>query len=226
VSIVPLSDATQDYLKAIYRLERESGGVSPTLLAGALGVSLPSVTSMVKKLAARRFVSHAPYESIALTPAGERQALEVVRHHRLLETFLQRSLGYSLEDLHDEADRLEHAISPEFEEKIDRLLGRPRFDPHGEPIPDPEGRVTGRVLRRLADLPDGASAVVRRITSRDTEELRHLEKIGLVPGAAVKVGGRDAGSGIVRLEIAGGRARPLGETTASSVLVAEGEVKS
>lgn len=223
MSIVPLSDATQDYLKAIYRLEKEDGDVSPSLLAEALGVSLPSVTSMVKKLAVRRLVSHEPYVSIALTPAGERQALEVVRHHRLLETFLRRNLGFDLATVHDEADRLEHAISPEFEEKIDRLLGRPRFDPHGSPIPDPEGRVADRPLRGLADLPEGSRAVVRRIVTRDADVVRHLEKIGLVPGAVVTSAGRAPGSGMVRLSIGGGKPRSLGESTAACVLVAAAE---
>ena len=219
MSSVPLSSATQDYLKAIYRLEKEAGGVSATLLAGTLGVSLPSVTSMVKKLASRRLVFHAPYVSIALTPSGERQALEVVRHHRLLETFLQKTLGFTLVAVHEEADRLEHAISPEFEEKIDRLLGRPRFDPHGSPIPDPEGRVMRRELSPLADLADGARAVVRRIVAREPDELRYLEKIGLVPGASVRVSSRDAGSGIVRLEVAGRRVRPVSDSAAARVLV-------
>jgi DtxR family Mn-dependent transcriptional regulator len=219
---VALSKTTQDYLKAIYCLEKESDGVSASRLAEILGVTLPSVTSMIKKLASRRLVSYTPYLSISLTRAGERQALEVVRHHRLLETYLQKALGYSLDMLHDEADRLEHAISEVLEEKIDLFLGRPPFDPHGSPIPDIEGRVPHRDLVPLTGLGTGDEAVVRQITCRRPGELRHLEKIGLVPGAAVRIAGREEGSGVIRLALAERADEPLSDTIARCVLVTRG----
>src|SRR5271157_835116 len=150
-----ISGALQDYLKAIYCLEREAAGASTSLLAGRLGVSQPSVTSMVKKLAARKLITHTPYLSINLTPTGERLALETVRHHRLIETYLQRALGMGLEELHDEAERLEHAISEKLEDRIDAFLEHPAFDPHGSPIPDREGRVSQRDLVPLSQLRPG-----------------------------------------------------------------------
>ncbi len=157
MSEIALSGALQDYLRAIYCLEREAGGASTSLLAERLGVSQPSVTSMMKKLASRKLISYAPYLSISLTKAGERRALEMVRHHRLIETYLQRALGFGLEELHDEAEILEHALSEKLEERIDAMLGYPAFDPHGSPIPDREGHVSARSLVPLASLGRGES---------------------------------------------------------------------
>jgi DtxR family transcriptional regulator, Mn-dependent transcriptional regulator len=219
MELTELSGSLQDYLKAIYCLEKETGEVSTTLLAETLGVSLPSVTSMVKKLASRKLVSHAPYLPIALTRAGERQALEVVRHHRLLETYLQKALGFGLETVHAEADRLEHAMSEELEEKIDAFLGHPEFDPHGSPIPDADGRVRERELVPLTSLAAGEEAVVSQITCRGPGQLHHLEAIGLVPGAAVRVNTALSGGGVLRLRLAARPDEPIGESIASSILV-------
>jgi DtxR family Mn-dependent transcriptional regulator len=215
---VRLSSPMQDYLKAIYCMEKEGEGVSASRLAESMGVRLPSVTSMIRKLASRRLVSYTPYLSIALTGAGERQALEIVRHHRLLETYLQKNLGFTLDALHAEADRLEHAMSAELEEKID-ALGRPAFDPHGSPIPDRKGKVRARNLAPLSGLPPGSRAVVRQITCRGTEQLRHLESIGLLPGASLRVCSREKGSGIVGIAISGDREQPIAESIADMVLV-------
>ena len=132
-----LSDAIQDYLKEIYKVADEGGGrVSVTALAKRLGVSPPSVSAMVKKLAALELVDHQRAHGISLTPAGERVAVEVIRHHRLLELYLANTLGVHVDHVHDEADRLEHALSEELEARIDRALGFPTHDPHGDPIPD------------------------------------------------------------------------------------------
>jgi DtxR family Mn-dependent transcriptional regulator len=132
----PLSEAIQHYLRAIYKIGLEDGGVSVTALARAQSVSPASASAMVKKLAALGLAEHAPYRRIALTDAGERVALEVIRHHRLLELYLAETLGLAVDDVHEEADRLEHAISEELEERIDRALGFPTHDPHGDPIPN------------------------------------------------------------------------------------------
>ena len=132
----PLSEAIQHYLREIYKLGQEQGRVSVTSLAKAQKVSPASASAMVKKLAALDLAEHAPYKGVALTAAGERVALEVIRHHRLLELYLAETLGLHVDDVHDEADRLEHAISEELEERIDRALGFPTHDPHGDPIPD------------------------------------------------------------------------------------------
>ena len=131
-----LSDAIQHYLREIYKLGQQQDRVSVTGLARAQGVSPASASSMVKKLAALGLAVHAPYKGIDLTPAGERVALEVIRHHRLLELYLAETLGVDVDDVHDEADRLEHAISEELEARIDQALGYPTHDPHGDPIPD------------------------------------------------------------------------------------------
>jgi len=136
VSAPPLSEAIQDYLKGIYKLQAARGRATITALAKDQGVSPASASAMVKKLAVLDLLEHEPYRGARLTPAGERVALEVIRHHRLLELYLARTLGLHVDAVHDEADRLEHVISEELEERIDRALGFPTHDPHGDPIPD------------------------------------------------------------------------------------------
>jgi DtxR family Mn-dependent transcriptional regulator len=131
-----LSDAIQDYLKKLYHLQAGDGRVSVTALAREQKVSPASASAMVKKLAALELVEHAPYRGVHLTPAGEKVAVEVIRHHRLLELYLARTLGLDVEDVHDEAERLEHVLSEELEARIDSALGYPTHDPHGDPIPN------------------------------------------------------------------------------------------
>ncbi len=133
---VPLSEAIQDYLKTVYKLQTTDGHVTIGAVAKDQGVSPASASAMVKKLAALDLLEHEPYRGARLTPAGERVALEVIRHHRLIELYLAETLGLDVEDVHDEADRLEHVISEELESRIDRALGFPTHDPHGDPIPD------------------------------------------------------------------------------------------
>ena len=140
-----LTDAIQHYLREIYKLGGNAGPVSVNDVARAQGVSAASASAMVKKLAALDLLDHTPYRGVRLTAAGERVAVEVIRHHRLLELYLAETLGLHVDDVHDEADRLEHALSEELEGRIDRVLGFPTHDPHGDPIPDanlewPEGR--------------------------------------------------------------------------------------
>ncbi len=131
-----LTDAIQDYLKEIYKLQDEDGRVSITALAKVQGVAPGSVSEMVKKLAALDLVDHRPYQGVRLTPAGEKVAIEVIRHHRLLELYLAETLGLDVDDVHDEAEKLEHVISEELEARIDKSLGFPTHDPHGDPIPN------------------------------------------------------------------------------------------
>jgi DtxR family transcriptional regulator, Mn-dependent transcriptional regulator len=133
---VELSEAIQDYLKEIYKLGADNERVSTSALARRQQVSDASASAMVKKLAALGLAEHAPYRGVTLTHAGEQVALEVIRHHRLLELYLAETLGIGVDDVHDEADRLEHALSEELEARIDRALGFPTHDPHGDPIPD------------------------------------------------------------------------------------------
>ena len=214
-----LSGTAQDYLKTIYCLEKETGGVTVSRLAEAMGVSLPSVTSMVKKLAVRKLLDYTPYLSVTLTRGGEKRALELVRHHRLVESYLQKALGVGLDRLHEEADRLEHAISEDLEERMDLFLGHPAFDPHGSPIPDAEGQVEERVLVAADGLEPGQKAVVSQLTSRSPEQLRHLEAIGLVPGARITLQEKDTGAGLIRLRIGARRQVPIGGSLARHVLV-------
>jgi DtxR family Mn-dependent transcriptional regulator len=131
-----LSESIQHYLREIYKLHAEEGKVTVTALARRVNVSDPSASAMVKKLTALSLAQHEPYRGVELTPAGERVAVEVIRHHRLLELYLAETLGLDVDDVHDEADRLEHALSEELEQRIDKALGYPTHDPHGDPIPN------------------------------------------------------------------------------------------
>jgi DtxR family transcriptional regulator, Mn-dependent transcriptional regulator len=182
-----LTDAMQDYVKEIYKLRLESKRATTSAIAERMGVRPPSVTAMVKRLSALGLAEHAPYRDVALTPAGERVALEVIRHHRLLELYLAQALGLSLDEVHSEADRLEHALSEELEAKIDQSLGYPTHDPHGDPIPDAELRLDRKRLRTLASLEPGDEATIQRIPDGDDELLRYLAKLTLVPGKKIEL---------------------------------------
>lgn len=185
------SQSEQDYLKAIYELQYEQGNawVTTTGLAQRLGVSPASVTEMVKKLAAdeRELVWHERYHGARLAAAGERAALEVIRHHRLAESFLSQALGYSWDKVHAEAHRLEHVISEELEEHIAHYLGDPARDPHGSPIPQRDGAIETLKDIRLTDLPLGQRARVQRVLDDDPALLRYLSELGLVLGAQVEI---------------------------------------
>ena len=182
-----LTDATQDYVKEIYKLRLEGKRATTSAIAERMSVRPPSVTAMLKRLSALGLAEHAPYRGVELTPAGERVALEVIRHHRLLELYLAQALGLSLDEVHSEADRLEHALSEELEAKIDLALGYPTHDPHGDPIPDAELRLDRKRLRTLASLEPGDEATIRRVPDGDDELLRYLTKLALVPGKKVRL---------------------------------------
>jgi len=152
-----------------------------------MGVRPPSATAMVKKLAARGLVDHQPYRGVRLTRRGERIALEVIRHHRLLELYLARTLELELDAVHAEADRLEHALSETLEERIDQALGSPTEDPHGDPIPDAALRIVHPNARRLTELEPGERATVQGVPDGDGEILRYLAELGLVPGQPVEL---------------------------------------
>ena len=182
-----LTHAIQDYLKEIYKLASDGGRASTSGIADRMGVAQPSVTAMLKKLAALGLAEHEPYRGVVLTGKGERVALEVIRHHRLLEQYLAETLGLAIDAVHDEADRLEHALSEELEARIDESLGYPTHDPHGDPIPDAALRVESASLTPLASLEPGDEATIRRVPDRDGELLRYLSSLLLVPGSRVKV---------------------------------------
>jgi DtxR family Mn-dependent transcriptional regulator len=182
-----LTVAVQDYLKAIYVLEASGERVTTSALATRMGVSAPSATAMTKRLDELGLVERVPHRGVALTDAGRRGALEVVRHHRLLERYLVDRLGLSLDAVHAEAELLEHALSEELEAKIDEALGFPTHDPHGDPIPDRELRLVHGESRSLLDLEPGTRGAVARVPDGDSELLRYLGELGLVPDASVEM---------------------------------------
>lgn len=198
-----VTPAIEDYLKAIYALQQQDGVVSTSMLGEQRGFKPGSVTGMIKKLAEMNLVQHTPYQGVQLTPAGERIALEVIRHHRLLELYLVEALGYSWDEVHEEAERLEHHISEKLEARIAARLGHPDVDPHGDPIPTLEGHLpTSRDLR-LADLPIGAAARIVRVRDQGADRLRYLADLGLTPGATVEITACAPFDGPVSLQVAG-----------------------
>jgi DtxR family transcriptional regulator, Mn-dependent transcriptional regulator len=182
-----LSVAVQDYLKAIYVLESSGERVTTSALARRMNVSAPSATAMTKRLDELGLVQRVPHRGVALTEQGSRGALEVLRHHRLLERYLVDRLGLTLDEVHAEAELLEHALSEELEARIDAELGFPTHDPHGDPIPDRELRLVHDERRTLLDLEPGARGSIARVPDGDSELLRYLDELGLVPDASVEV---------------------------------------
>ena len=182
------TEAIEDYLKAIYALQQDGGApVSTSAVAQRLGVSAPAASAMIKKLASRGLARHERYRGVSLTRGGQRVAVEVLRHHRLLEQYLSQRLGVGIGDVHQEAERLEHALSEELEALIDRELGYPTHDPHGDPIPDADLNVPQTPLRTLGDLEPGEKSTVQRVPDRDRQLLGYLWSLGLMPGASVEL---------------------------------------
>jgi DtxR family Mn-dependent transcriptional regulator len=182
------SPAVDDYLKTIYHhTEWQDERITPSQLAGELGLAPSSVTEMVRKLAAQGLVTHRPYGPIALSEAGARRAAAIIRRHRLIETWLVREFGYTWDEVHDEAEVLEHAISDRLLEGIDDRLGRPRFDPHGDAIPDADGTVHREAFVLLGSAAAGHVGRVLRVSDRDPELLRAVEAAGVSVGATVTV---------------------------------------
>ena len=201
------SSAIQDYLKAVYILEVERGAsaasIPTTALAQRLGVSAASTTNMLKKLATLGLVRHAPYRGAELTEDGRKIALEVVRHHRLLETYLAEVLGVPWDEVHAEAEILEHVLSERLEDRIAEMLGDPEFDPHGHPIPAKDGSMPDASTRTLWDVGEGDSVAIERVSDDEPEALRYLARIGVKPGTGIRVLRRGPLEGPVFIEIEG-----------------------
>jgi len=176
-----ISQAMEDYLKAIYELSRGEERVSTSRVAERLECTPASVTNMLQKLSSLNLVEYARYRGVKLTSAGTKVALEVLRHHRLIELYLSEVLGYSWDKVHAEADRLEHVISEEFEDRIDEALGFPAKDPHGDPIPTKDGRVPEEDVFSLWEAQEGQILTIQRVSDRDSEVLRHLAALGVYP---------------------------------------------
>ncbi len=185
--MVAVTGAMEDYLKAIYKLQQARGFVSTSEVAGRMGVSAASATNMIKRLARLRLVAHMPYHGLFLTPAGQRIALETIRHHRLLELYLAQHLGVSLDRVDREAELLEHVLSDDVEARIAATLGDPTRDPHGDPIPTKDGTVRDVRYPTLAQMPPGETGVVDRVSDRSPDVLRRLASLGVLPGAGVRV---------------------------------------
>jgi len=186
--VAPPSPAADDYLKAVFHhTEWQDDPIMPSELANSLGVAPSSVTEMVKKLAKAGYVSHVPYGAIRLTHSGEQRALAVIRRHRIMETWLTQEHGYNWDEVHEEAEILEHAVSDRLLDSIDEKLGRPRFDPHGDAIPDAEGKIEREPFILLALAPKGHTGRVLRVHDRQPHLLRHFDEIGLAVGRLLYV---------------------------------------
>jgi DtxR family transcriptional regulator, Mn-dependent transcriptional regulator len=215
----PATQAVEDYAKAIYALaQRGEGPVGTTALAERLGVSPASVTAMLKRMHEMKLVTHEPYRGVTLTPAGDRVALEIMRHHRLLEAYLSEALGMPWDRVHDEAEVLEHYISEELEERIASALGDPNRDPHGDPIPDRELVLGDEKGVALVDLELGESGTFSRVSDSDPEMLRYLAEQGIRPGASVRVTERQPFGGPLFVEVEGER-HAIGGDLAERMLI-------
>jgi DtxR family Mn-dependent transcriptional regulator len=213
-----VTHAMEDYLKAIYRVEEGDRAVTTQLLAGELGVSGASVTNMLKRLDELKLVAYSRYKGVTLTDPGRKIALEVIRHHRLLELYLSETLGMPWHEVHAEAERLEHHLSDQLEARMDSALGFPTHDPHGDPIPSPDltiDRVRGTTLASLAV---GQRGIVSQVSDRNPEQLEYLGTLGLYPGAAIEVRERMPFDGPIRIQVAG-KEVALGPPLARQVMV-------
>jgi DtxR family transcriptional regulator, Mn-dependent transcriptional regulator len=217
-----LTHVVEDYLKTIYSLTQASGRASTNQIAERMGVTPASVTSMIQKLAATQppLLEYRKHRGVVLTGEGEKVALEIIRHHRLLEVFLHQTLGYGWDEVHAEADRLEHVISEEMEERIAASLGNPRHDPHGDPIPTRDLRLPDLTTVPLIELRPGQEAAIQRVQDEDPELLRYLSDLGLKPEARLKVLSHSPFDGNLKFQVEG-REEPviLGPNVTSQVYV-------
>ena len=216
------TSTVEDYLKHIYQAQlADPGLLVPTgLIAAALGVAPGTATAMVKTLADSDLVEYEPYSGVRLTPAGEKLASHVLRRHRLVEQFLVEVMGMDWSEVHSEAELLEHVVSERLLERIDTMLGHPRVDPHGDPIPTAGGEVPAIDYPNLVTCPVGKSMTLVRVTDQATDFLRFIERYGLVPGVRLHVVGRDEHADTVKISFGRGDPVNLGYRAASKIQVA------
>lgn len=196
-----LTRSVEDYLKAIYRLSPDGQPASTSQIAGLLELSAPSVSGMIKRLSEQGFLEHVPYKGVQLTPEGRRAALRMLRRHRLIEAYLVEYLGYSWDTVHEEAERLEHAVSDLLVERMAAALGHPSVDPHGDPIPAADGSIDEDELTPLPEMSTGHAVEVRRVFRGDPERLRYLASLGIRPGVAVMIVERQPFDGPITVEV-------------------------
>jgi DtxR family Mn-dependent transcriptional regulator len=213
-----LTAPVEDYLKAVYEIERSGSAAATTTLASRLGVAPASVSGMVRRLAEQGLLAYEPYRGVTLTATGRTAALRTIRRHRVLESYLTTVLGYAWDRVHEEAERLEHAASDELVDRMARALGDPAVDPHGAPIPTREGRVDETVHGTLAEVGVGERARVVRVSDADGAMLRYLAELGILPGTALCIVAREPFGGPIAVEVAG-VARSVGPALAEQVLV-------
>ena len=213
------SQSVEDFLKAVYNLQGEGERVSTNALADALNISAPAVTDMAQRLVDEGTVDYLKYRGVRLTNEGERVALQMLRRHRLIETYLVQDLGYQLHEIHEEAEALEHTVSDRFVEAIARKLGEPRYDPHGDPIPNLEGIMQERNLQPLSTLRANSRARIRRFIMDDPAMLQNTQERGLVMGETLEVVERDPFEGPIQVRFSSERTQIIGYKMACAILV-------
>lgn len=214
-----LSRSVEDYLKVIYHLTETGQPASTTAIAEALELAAPSVSGMIKRLAEAALVEHLPYKGVTLTREGRRAALRMLRRHRIMETYLVSCLGYTWDNVHDEAEKLEHAVSEDLVERMSRALGDPHFDPHGDPIPAADGHIVDVSTVRLPDVGVGETVTIARVGTGAADRLRWLADAGLVPGVRITILDQQPFNGPVTLSLDGVR-RVVGRDLALQLLCA------
>ena len=222
--VVPeaLTRSVEDYLKAIYQLSPEGRPASTSEIAGLLALSPPSVTGMIKRLSEHGLLEHVPYRGVQLTKAGRRAALRMVRRHRLIEAYLVEFLGYSWDTVHEEAERLEHAVSETMIERMASALGNPAVDPHGDPIPSADGSIHELASTALSDVPVGETVEIQRVHESQPERLRYIASLGLRPGVQVTVVDRQPFDDLVTISV-GGERQVVGRELGHALLCAREE---
>jgi DtxR family Mn-dependent transcriptional regulator len=221
-----LTAPAEDYLKAIYDLERSGDPAGTNEIAAQLAIAPASVSGMVRRLAEQGLIAHERYHGVRLTDAGRRAALRTIRRHRIIEAYLTKALGYPWDRVHDEAERLEHAASDELVDRMAEAIGEPARDPHGAPIPTREGSVDEPRLTSIDELAVGARARVRRVSDRDGDRLRYLAELGMTPGTTFEVVERAPFDGPITVRLEDGGQRSVGRTLARQVLVDRPEGES
>ncbi len=213
-----LSRAVEDYLRAIYKLEERGQKISTSALADVLNVAPASVTKMLKRLATMNFVEHEPYYGVGFTPGGKKIALEIVRHHRLIELFLAEIVGVPWDRVHEEAHQLEHALSEYLEDRLSQLLDDPDTDPHGQPIPSKDGTLVTRHIQTLASMKEGTKGVVAEVDDDDGDLLRYVAQKGLFPQAEIRFLQQEPYGGALVVEV-DGKEQSVGAEAAQHVWI-------
>jgi DtxR family Mn-dependent transcriptional regulator len=214
------TESIENYLKAIYEIQREKGKVSTNALSEKLGVAPASVTSMIKKLSEKKLLTHKRYQGVKLTQSGQKIALEVIRHHRLIELYLAEALGVPWDQVHEEAEKWEHVLSEDLEDRMDAALGHPTRDPHGSPIPSRDGTIIELDSIPLADMRPGQYGEVAEVSDHDPNLLRYIGKMGLYPKTKVKVVSVEPFSGPITLKVGDAR-HVLGAEAAQYVFITD-----